>query len=343
MVCHSLCNDGLAADKLQSHLRQRVSLAEHGHGALSENLLAREFGHFRGDVHVADTRFGGLQVFSLDVQVGNGVLKAILHGAKVRANLVLGDDGLVQGFKGFLGLSLLLARWAVGPVARAWERQREFVADASHELKTPLTVILSNAQLLAEADGDAALRERLTSNILAMSARMRGLVEDLLELARVDTGPQAQDMQVLDLSRLTAEALLPFEPLFYERGLTLESELEPGIRVRGSAAQLTQCVGILLDNACKYASEHGHALVRLRRQGRRACLLSVENSGEPLSAREQRDIFKRFYRADRSRTGGSFGLGLAIARGIAGAHRGRIWAEAFEGGNRFCLRLRVQK
>lgn len=246
-------------------------------------------------------------------------------------------------FLAFLGLSLLLARWAVGPVARAWERQREFVADASHELKTPLTVILSNAQLLAEADGDAALRERLTSNILAMSARMRGLVEDLLELARVDTGPQAQDMQVLDLSRLTAEALLPFEPLFYERGLTLESELEPGIRVRGSAAQLTQCVGILLDNACKYASEHGHALVRLRRQGRRACLLSVENSGEPLSAREQRDIFKRFYRADRSRTGGSFGLGLAIARGIAGAHRGRIWAEAFEGGNRFCLRLRVQK
>ena len=83
--------------------------------------------------------------------------------------------------------------------------------------------------------------------------------------------------------------------------------------------------------------------MRLRRQGRRACLLSVENSGEPLSAREQRDIFKRFYRADRSRTGGSFGLGLAIARGIAGAHRGRIWAEAFEGGNRFCLRLRVQK
>ena len=75
----------------------------------------------------------------------------------------------------------------------------------------------------------------------------------------------------------------------------------------------------------------------------RACLLSVENSGEPLSTREQRDIFKRFYRADRSRTGGSFGLGLAIARGIAGAHRGRIWAEAFEGGNRFCLRLRVQK
>ena len=106
MVCHSLCRDGLAADKLQSHLRQRVGLAEHGHGALSKDLLAREFGHFRGDVHVADARFGGLQVFSLDVQVGNGVLKAILHGAKVRANLVLGDDGLVQGFKGFLGLSL---------------------------------------------------------------------------------------------------------------------------------------------------------------------------------------------------------------------------------------------
>lgn len=184
---------------------------------------------------------------------------------------------------------------------------------------------------------------RLGGNILAMSRRMRGLVEGLLELARVDAQPRAQELAPLDLSALTASALLPFEPLFYERGLSLESELEPGIHVRGSEEQLVRCLGILLDNAQKYSSPQGGTLVRLRRQGRGFCLLSVENSGVPLSPAQQRDIFKRFYRADGTRSGGSYGLGLAIARGIAEAHGGRIWAEAIEGGNRFCLRLRVQK
>lgn len=245
-------------------------------------------------------------------------------------------------FCAFLLLSLLLARWAVKPVALAWDRQRQFVADASHELKTPLTVILSNAELLQEAGEDAAMRDRLGSNILVMSRRMRGLVESLLELARVDDGLPAQSFAALNFSRLVSEAVLPFEPLFYERGLSLECEVEPGIVVKGDAARLSPCVGILLDNAQKYASAHGHALVRLRRQGRGSCLLTVENSGVPLGPAELRDIFKRFYRADKSRAGDSYGLGLAIARGIVEAHRGRIWAEAIEGGNRFCVRLKVQ-
>lgn len=240
--------------------------------------------------------------------------------------------------------SLLLARWAVRPVELAWERQRQFVADASHELKTPLTVILSNAQLLGEAEGDPALRSRLRENILSMSARMRSLVESLLDLARVDSGLAGQTLSRVDLSRVVSEAILPFEPLFYERGLALSSSVEPGIAVKGSAERLSQAVGVLLDNAQKYASPGGSVSVTLSRQGRGHCLIAVENSGEPLSPAERRDIFKRFYRADAARSsGGSYGLGLSIARGIVEAHRGRIWAEALPGGNRFCIRLRVQK
>lgn len=103
-------------------------------------------------------------------------------------------------------------------------------------------------------------------------------------------------------------------------------------------------MGVLLDNAQKYASPGGSVSVTLSRQGGRHCLIAVENSGEPLSPAERRDIFKRFYRADAARSsGGSYGLGLSIARGIVEAHRGRIWAEALPGGNRFCIRLRVQK
>lgn len=263
----------------------------------------------------------------------------------VIANLV--KNSLLIGalsFAAFLVVSLLLARWAVRPVELAWERQRQFVADASHELKTPLTVILSNAQLLGEAEGDPALRSRLRENILSMSARMRSLVESLLDLARVDSGLAGQTLSRVDLSRVVSEAILPFEPLFYERGLVLSSSVEPGIAVKGSAERLSQAVGVLLDNAQKYASPGGSVSVTLSRQSGRHCLIAVENSGEPLSPAERRDIFKRFYRADAARSsGGSYGLGLSIARGIVEAHRGRIWAEALPGGNRFCIRLRVQK
>lgn len=263
----------------------------------------------------------------------------------VIANLV--KNSLLIGavsFVAFLIISLLLARWAVKPVELAWDRQRQFVADASHELKTPLTVILSNAQLLGEAEADPALRSRLTENILSMSARMRSLVERLLDLARVDSGLAGQTLAAVDLSRLVSEAVLPFEPLLYERGLSLTSAIEPDLRVKGCAERLSQAVGILLDNARKYASPESEVRVSLCRQGRRFCLLSVENRGEPLSAAEQRDIFKRFYRADAARSdSGSYGLGLSIALGIAESHHGRIWAEALPDGNRFCIRLPLLK
>ena len=130
------------------------------------------------------------------------------------------------GFLAFLGLSLLLARWAVRPVDAAWRQQRQFVADASHELKTPLTVILANAELLQDGGAD---RERFVKNILDMSRRMRSLVEGLLDLARVDGGITEDVMETVDFSRLVSDALLPFEPVFFERGLRLESSLEEEI------------------------------------------------------------------------------------------------------------------
>ena len=149
----------------------------------------------------------------------------------------------------FFVMSLLLARWLVRPVARAWDQQRQFVADASHELKTPLTVILTNAELLQAPGYDATVRSRFAGSILTMSQQMRGLVESLLELARVDAG-RAQDAQTeLDLSALVNDALLPFEPVLFEAGHTLTARVEDGIRVRGNAAQLRQVVEILLDNA----------------------------------------------------------------------------------------------
>lgn len=142
----------------------------------------------------------------------------------------------VLGFAVFLGLSFLLARWAVKPVETAWNQQRQFVADASHELKTPLTVILTNAELLQEPEYDEQARSRFVDSIMTMSRQMRGLVESLLELARVDNGGQNMVFSRLNFSELVSDALLPFEPVYFEKGLTLESNVEENLFVKGSPA-----------------------------------------------------------------------------------------------------------
>lgn len=245
----------------------------------------------------------------------------------------------IAAFVGFLGISILLARWAVRPVEKAWEQQRQFVADASHELKTPLTVILTNAELLEEEACDPETRLRLTDSILSMSRQMRGLVESLLQLARADNGQMKSEMETLDLGELIQESILPFEPLYYEQDLVLESRIVPGLRVLGSPRHLTQVADILLDNGQKYSAPGSTVVVTVQRSHNR-CLLTLFSPGQPLSQTAARDIFKRFYREDKARSApGSYGLGLSIAQSILRDHRGRIWAEPQAQGNLFCVSL----
>ncbi len=239
----------------------------------------------------------------------------------------------------FFAISLYLAHIAVKPVEQAWEQQKQFVADASHELKTPLTVIMTNAELLQNPGQDEAAREQSSHNILTMSHQMRGLVEGLLDLARVDNGAAKMAFAEVDLSRLVSDGLLPFEPVYFEQGLELVSDLEPGIRVKGSDSHLRQVVDILLDNAMKYSDPRAQISVTLKKQGN-AGLLTVVNPGEPISREDLKNIFKRFYRVDTARNmNRSYGLGLSIAEGIVQEHRGKIWAESSGGQNSFFVQL----
>lgn len=240
----------------------------------------------------------------------------------------------------FLLISILLARWAVRPVETAWDQQRRFVADASHELKTPLTVILSNAQMLAGNGEDPQLRERLTANILTVSGQMKDLVAKLLNAAQVDHGLGEAQLSDFDLSDTVSNTLLPFDSVFYERELELTSTIQENIWVRGSQQHLIQVVDILLDNAQKYSTAGGSVCVTLRSNHKRKCLLTVSNEGVAMTEQELKNIFKRFYRADtaRGRTG-SYGLGLSIAEDIVKAHRGKIWAESKCGINTFFVQL----
>ena len=239
----------------------------------------------------------------------------------------------------FFVISLFLAKWIVRPVDVAWNKQKQFLSDASHELKTPLTVIMANAELLQNADETE--RQRYSNNILTMSHRMRDLVEGMLNLSRVDNGQVKSTFAQMDLSRLVDDALLPFEPLFFEKGLTLQSDVEQGIVMNGSDRYLSQVVQILLDNAVKY-SQPGIVELQLQRYGRGQAMLTVSNPGNPIDPNDRERIFDRFYRADEARTGsGSFGLGLAIAKSMVEEHGGRIWVESNETGNCFCIILPI--
>ena len=241
----------------------------------------------------------------------------------------------------FFVISLLLAKWVTKPVEKTWNEQKQFIADASHELKMPLTVIMTNAEMLNDKSYQGSNRKDLAKNILSTSKRMRGLVESLLELARLDNNKAQISLADIDLSKLINDSILPFEPLFFESGMQLESDIDNGITALGDKNKLRQVINILLDNALKYSDPAGKVTVKLKRKSSEA-LLSVSGSGDSLSKEECENIFKRFYRADQSRNDGqSYGLGLSIADSIIKEHGGKIWAQSEGGVNTFFVSLPI--
>ena len=250
------------------------------------------------------------------------------------------------GFGVFLAISILLSGWAVKPVEIAWQRQRQFVADASHELKTPLTVILSNADML-EKDRDipeGKNRQRI-SHIKAESLRMKQLIESLLALARSDSGQESAVCAPVDLSFIVNSSLMAFEPLAFDMGKHITYDIEAALHVNGDDKKLRQLTDILLDNACKYSQDNGSICVTLKKTSAKEALLTVSDEGAPLTKEEIKHLFLRFYRGDTARSNiPGYGLGLSIAQSIVSEHGGKI--EASTDGfatNSFIVRLPIQE
>ncbi len=244
----------------------------------------------------------------------------------------------------FFLISLFLSSLALKPAAAAWEQQRRFVADASHELKTPLTVILTNTGiLLSHPEDPIARQQKWVEYIRDEAQRMRGLVEDLLFLAKSDAGKASDGPPApVDLSELVWGALLPFEAVAFEQGVALDSDVAPGLSVTGRADQLRRLVNILLDNAVKYAGPGGEAVLTLARGEKGGVRLEVRNTGPAIPPEHLEHLFERFYRADdsRARASGGYGLGLAIARSIVEGHHGSITVTSTEeAGTAFTVRL----
>lgn len=233
--------------------------------------------------------------------------------------------------------SYLLSGVVTRPVGAAWAQQEQFLSDASHELKTPLTVMLSSAELLNQS----ALPEQAVyiDNIREESRRMKLLVEDMLTLSRAQRSAGSLPEQTADLSEAAMTAALRFEPVAFEAGKRLEYDIAPELPVRGDGGKLGQALAALLDNAVKYSAGGTDIRLTAEKQGRFA-VVAVADSGPDIPADKLPHIFDRFYRADEARTDGdSFGLGLPIAKAIIDAHRGTLRCESGGGVTRFIITL----
>ncbi len=222
----------------------------------------------------------------------------------------------------------LLSGWAVRPMAKAWDMQRQFVADASHDLKTPLTVILSNSELLKQQSEAADTPE--VDRIEAAGRRMKDLVQKMLTLARMEDDPNRGAWESMDLSDMVMEGALAFEATAFEKGLTIDENVESDLVVKGNRAQVQSVLECLLDNACKYADPSSAVTVSLEKAGKRA-KLTVHNTGSYIPPEDLPHVFERFYRADKSRTASdSSGLGLAIVQSVVESMGGTVSVESSE-------------
>lgn len=240
----------------------------------------------------------------------------------------------------FLPLDYFFSSWAIRPSVQAMEKQKQFISDAGHELKTPLAVIAANLSLLEDQDLSTETRD-FVQNIAVMSKKMQGLVEKLLQLSRLEQ--QVFTYGEMDYSRRVSEICLQMEALFFEEGMELEVDLEQNIVLKHAIeSQVEEVLRIFLDNGRKYADKPSTLFVKLYREKNMA-VLSVDSAGRSLSKEEFEKIFSRFTRLDEARSQSeSFGLGLSIAKEIAANHKGKIYGYGKNGRNCFVLALPLQ-
>ena len=260
----------------------------------------------------------------LEMQSARNVLRVTLLVA-------LAEDALLS-----VGAVLLIRRM-VKPVDEAMEKQKQFVWDASHELKTPLAVIAANAEVLAGEVGESKPLQYIQSEV----ERTDHLLQNLLTLARMEKGTAAPRHEKFDLSRALLSVALPFESSVFEAGKTMEINIPDDISFTGDEEMIKQLAVILLSNAEKYSNPGGRIVLSLEARGEKR-VLKVHNTGPAIPAQAQERIFDRFYRVDSShnREIAGNGLGLAIARQIVDAHKGKITVQSAEGeGTAFTVNL----
>lgn len=288
------------------------------------------------------------------VSIPDGVIVSILDAASLRKEIMQTILLSLAGFAAACCLFALMARFLaqtiVKPVEENMQMQKRFVADASHELKTPLTVISANASVLEQSIGE----NKWLGYITEQTDRMSALVNELLQLANLEEAKAAPAPQnePFDAAEAVMTAALPFESMAFEHGVSLETDTPEQLDAYGNRKDLEQLAAILIDNAVKHSEPGGTVQVSLTGTVQRSgwkeepmLRLSVSNSGDEIPPDALPHIFDRFYRADESRTHkkGSYGLGLAIAKELAERNRGSILVTSENGITEFTLLLPIRQ
>ena len=290
---------------------------EYANTAINSNESKGEIGSY---AYLIELKHYGKIIVFLDISQYQQVNKNLFF-----TTLFMGITAIIL----FTLISFGLSFWLVKPVKENFERQKRFISDASHELKTPLAVISANTDVLESEIGE----NKWLGYIRSESQRMSELVNELLMLARLDDkSGHKLIMSEINLSDLVLMTALPFESTVFEMGKKFDVDVQPDIQCKGDESALKHILTILIDNAIKYSAEHGEISVKLYNQSNKH-IIEVYNTGEGIKPENLSKIFERFFRQDESRNSktGGYGLGLSIAKSSVEAHGGKISVQSVYG------------
>ncbi len=244
----------------------------------------------------------------------------------------------------FLYISNRLADISIAPVEEAWKQQKQFLADASHDLKTPITVILANNNIIAaHKDSTVESQMKWIESTSDEAGRMRDLVNNMLELAKNESMNEELKFGEVNISDAVENATLQFEVVAFEKNVTIESSVQPNIIVKTHRTTFSKVLEILFDNAIKYSDAGSNINVSLY-QASKKVYFTINNSGEPISREDLPHIFERFYRTNKERDVGGHGLGLSLAKKKCELLGIKISVESnAEDGTTFALQMKAKK
>ena len=301
--------------------------------ALNQNALGGEF--VSEDViwrfQTREVKDGAKIIALVDVTAEKGMLRQLVISFGASAFILLAI---------IFFISLLFSNRAMKPVSEAWDKQKQFVADASHELKTPLTAINANIDvLLSKSENKIKDEEKWLHYIKTEVHRISELTGNLLFMAKMDAQVPMVRVKTL-VSEIAESAVLNFEAVAFEKGIKIEADIEPDVYAITDPSQITRLVLILLDNAVKYSPKNETVYLSLKKQGKDHIELSVRNTGSVINQENIEKIFNRFYRVDESRSTQGYGLGLSMAKEIVKSHKGKINVKSTqENGTEFIITL----
>ncbi|MFV0519339.1 MAG: sensor histidine kinase [Lachnospirales bacterium] len=311
---------------VRTHSRSNYTISDENISLILDEILDKE--QKQGDIDDLNLRYlvrefeGNTKIAILDTSY-----EKMMLGEQSKTFIVIA----IVIFVIFFGISIILSNMMIKPIEKSWNQQKQFISDASHELKTPTAVILANTSILLQNDN---LNEdkKWIDYIDIEARRMKKLVEDLLFLSKSDYTKDDKSLYNFSISDTVLNTILPFEAVIFEmnKKIQLNSDIEQNIFIKGDESQIKQLVTILIDNALKYSFDNSEIWISLKHDiVKNKVVLKVNNPSDIIDKNDLEHLFDRFYKVDKARTrnANSYGLGLSIAKEIVNIHKGKIYAE----------------